>query len=196
MNEEKEKQKLDKVGNSRIEIIEKDLENELNAFKQKYNENELRIIFDNKSDDLLNKDSDLTKEYINYKESVDKILIYSKSFNKHIEDIDQIMKKLLTPDIVNYETWNVNEIRNWIQSLENDPFSKHIDLLRNGFIESEIRGSDLPEITSGDSSSSPFNIKQFRDKKDLEKHFKSLKNQIPQTAEEDNEGGILATAYI
>ena len=76
--------------------------------------------------------------------------------------------------------------------------SKHIDVLRSGMIESEIKGSDLPDITSSDLSSPPFNIKQFRDKKDLVKHFMSLLNingnEPMAIAVQANEGAM--TAYI
>ena len=85
---------------------------------------------------------------------MDKISITSKSFNKDIEDIGGIMKKIATPDTQQYKYWDVQQIILWIRGLKQGRFIKHIAKLRNGFIKSEIIGEDLPQLTRNDLSSS------------------------------------------
>ena len=175
----------------------------MDGFKIKYNEHGLKQIFKKQPDDLLNDESKLNKEYNKYKENMDKILITSKSFNKYIEDIGGIMKKLSTPDTQQYKSWDIDQIILWIKGLEQGRFMKHINKLRNGFIKCEITGKDLPDLTRTDLSSAPFEIGHFSDRKQLEMYFKYLpgsnKPQIPFVAMENdgmenNEGA--PTAYI
>ena len=121
-----------------------------NEFKRIFNEDTLREVANKRPSDLFDKKSELNKQYMRYKDEMDKVLVSVKSVNKYIQDIDGVMKTLLTPDVSNYRSWNVSQILIWIQSLENGRFNKHIDKLRNGFIKSEIIGEDLPELTRND----------------------------------------------
>ena len=193
------KEEEKKVGQGKgVENILKDLNEEFDGFKMKYNEQGLREIFNKQPNDLLNKQSNLNKNYDKYKENMDKICVMSKSFNKYIQDIGGIMKKLSTPDVKHYKSWNVKQILCWIQTLENGQFSPHIDKLRVGLTRSKIIGEDLPELTRTDLSASPFNIDSFRVRKQLEGHFKSLLGGgdvgIALAAVNNNEGA--PTAYI
>ena len=165
----------------------------MDGFKAKYNEQGLREIYNKQPNDLLNKESELNKEYIKYKENVDKICITSKAFDKNIEDIGLLIKKISTPDIEKYKSWKIDEILAWIQGLENGRYVKHINKLKMGFIKSEIIGEDLPELTKQDLAITPFEIGSFRDRKQLEEHFQSLLGgddvgMVAFGGVEDNEG--------
>ena len=155
------------------------LDGEFTNFKENYNQEKLQEIMNETPEKLLDKQSSLNKELVIYKQCIDEIIISSKSFGKYIQDIDGIIDKLSSPDLANYQQWNVDTILIWIQGLENGRFMKYIDLLRNGFNESEIKGSDLPELTRGDLTLPPFNMKSFRDKR-FRKSFKSLNSPGPQ----------------
>lgn len=170
----------------------KRLKSEFDGFKNDFNENKLQEIFEKTPNDLLDDKSELNLKFTDYKKNVDEMLIINKSFNKYIQDMEGIMKKLSTPDCMKYKSWNISQIVLWIRSLEEGKYSKYYEILENGFKEGEIIGSDLPEISSSDLASPPFNIKNFRVKKDLVKHFKSLLQ--PQQKGIENEGA--PTAYI
>ena len=157
-----------------IQSVITKLNGEFSTFKGKYTEQKLQNMMNKTPQKLLDKQSDLNKEINIYKECVNDIVITSKSFSKYIEDIDGIIDKLSTHDLTNYKIWQIDTILKWIQGLENGRFIKYIDILQNGFIESGISGDDLPELTRSDLTLPPFNMKNFKDKKDLEKHFKSL----------------------
>ena len=138
----------------------------------------MKEVFDNKADDLIDKESDLNKDYSMYKENVDEISVTAKSFDKYIQDTDEIMNRLTIPNIKEYKSWNVDQIVLWIRSLEKGRFNKHIDKLRKGLEISEITGDDLPNLERNDLSSQPFEIGNFKDRNDLVKHFKSLLNRM------------------
>ena len=74
---------------------------------------------------------------------------------------------------------------------ENGRFVKYLDILRSGFLNDGIdSGELLTELTRNDLRVQPFNIESFRDRKDLEKYFKSLANH----KQNDKEG--VFTEYI
>ena len=99
---------------------------------------------------------------------------------------------MLIPNTADYKEWDVEAMLRWIGQLENGRLNKYIDVLSNGFIGSGISGEDLPELTRNDLSSYPFEIGHFRDKKQLEMHFKSLSSGAG--GMDENEG--VATAFI
>mmetsp|Transcript_137 Transcript_137/g.209 ORF Transcript_137/g.209 Transcript_137/m.209 type:complete len:97 (+) Transcript_137:125-415(+) len=93
-----------------------------------------------------------------------------------------------------YESWNVDEIMLWIMSLENGRFNRIAGVLRKGFMEIEMTGYYLPDITRDELFKSPFDIKHFGDRRDLELHFQSLRQQ--NSISTANEGAVRAvTAY-
>ena len=126
---------------------------------------------------------------------IDAIMISSKSWSKYVQDIDGIIDRLSKPDLANYKNWNIDTIIIWIRGLENGRYIKHIDLLRTGFNQDQINGKHLPELTRSDLSISPFNMNNFEDKRDLEKHFKSLKSPLNNEQVTGADEGV-PTAFI
>ena len=74
----------------------------------------------------------------------------------------------------------------WIKSLDGGAFCKYEDILRKGFERDGITSEDLPSIGQADLAVIPFEIRLFRDRKNLAQYFKALKqNNI---APENEEG--------
>ena len=192
----KEEEEKANDNDDRIKSVLDKLDEEFTKFKENYNEEKLQRIMNETPDKLLDKQSLLSTELNNYKQCVDGIIISSKSFDKYIQDIDGIIDKLSSPDLVNYKQWGVDTILIWIRGLENGRYNQHIDTLRNGFNESGITGEDLPDLTRSDLTLPPFNLKNFKDKRDLEKHFKSLKHPPIMHNEADVADEGAPTAYI
>eukprot|EP01084_Bolivina_argentea_P157273 274060_1 len=82
--------------------------------------------------------------------------------------------EITVPNINKYKNWDLNHIMFWIKYLENGRFKKYEEQLMLGFTESGIAAQDLPNLSTADLSAPPFNIKVFRDKRDLIAHFKKL----------------------
>ena len=154
--------------------VVQDLNKQLATFQSQYNKNELHELFNKQPNELLDTNSMFNNKYNKDKQSVDNLVNTTKSFNKYIQDIDGIITKLCSVDVTQYRSWNVEQIIIWIRGLDNGRFREYINILRHGFEESAIKGSDLADITSADLSVTPFNITNFRDKKDLVQHFQSL----------------------
>eukprot|EP01084_Bolivina_argentea_P141748 249064_1 len=194
--QQQEEKKIDDCNEDVIDKIANTLESEFINFKKEYNQNKLQEIFDKSSDTLINKESALNKKYIQYEQAVDKLVISSKAFSKYIEDVGNMLDKFRRADPTGYKLWNVKQILIWIQGLENGRFKKYIDKLQHGFEKSEIIGEDLPDLTRNDLSSPPFDIGNFRDRKQLEMHFKSLKTHSHKNQDVIEEGINAPTAYI
>ena len=76
-----------------------------------------------------------------------------------------------------YKKWNLNDIIEWISYLENGRYKKYCEILKNGFKKDNItKGEMLPDINASDLSVKPFDIRNFSDRKGLEKHFKKLRD--------------------
>eukprot|EP01084_Bolivina_argentea_P012831 24030_1 len=174
--QEDEKQ-ADYVVDESIKTVINTLNAQLSHSRRLYNKSRLRNIFDITPEKLINKQSPLNKQIAIYEQNVAEIIVLANSFSKHLQNTKAVMKELSTINPVLYKNWNAPQMSVWIEGLENGRFKKYCDILRKGFIEGGITGKDLPDVHSGDLSSAPFNIKNFRDKKDLEAHFKSLKSQ-------------------
>ena len=170
---EEEKKANDDEG---LKLVLSKLDQTFVAFKEKYNESKLQIVMNETPQKLMDKQSDLNKELFTYKQCIDGLMISTKAFAKYVQDIDGIIDTLSTPDLSSYKQWNIDTIIIWIRGLENGRYNKYLDLLRHGFEESEIDGDVLPDVTRSDLTNKPFNIKNFKDKRDLENHFKSLRS--------------------
>lgn len=106
------------------------------------------------------------------------------------QNVASLPSNVLAPNDPNpalYTQWNVNQMISWIVNLENGRFKGYINALRKGFIEGEMNGDDLPTVEAKDLSDPPFNIKRFRDKKDLAKYFQDLATSKEQ-GNDRNEG--------
>eukprot|EP01084_Bolivina_argentea_P268682 456440_1 len=93
---------------------------------------------------------------------------------KHDNDTENGKIKECNVDESKYKIWTIDEVLKWVCSLENNRYEIYSDVLKNGFIESEITGKDIPSLTRVDLILPPFNIKNFKDRKDLEINFKRL----------------------
>lgn len=76
--------------------------------------------------------------------------------------------------IFQYKNWKLNDIINWIYTLDNGRYKQYISQISKSFEESGVGASDLPDITRQDLHLS-FGIDGFRDRIDLEAHFKRLR---------------------
>ena len=82
---------------------------------------------------------------------------------------------MIVPNVKQYKSWNLNEIISWLSSLENSRFNPYLNILQEGFVNDGIdSGEYLPDITKSDLRVEPFKIGSFKDRRDLEKYFKSL----------------------
>ena len=81
-------------------------------------------------------------------------------------------QSLLVPDITKYKEWNVNQMIQWISSLNDGKFNKYCDNLRNAFVSDGIEnGEIMVQLTRHDLRNNPFNVTSFTDRKELELHF-------------------------
>ena len=171
-NEEEKKLNDDDI---RIEKVLHDLDDEFIIFQEEYNQSKLQNIIDQ----IIDTDSTINEQFKAYKENVDKIVVASKSFNEYIQDIEGVMTKLCKPDPAEYANWNIEQIMVWIQSLENGRYHKYLDALKNGLEKDGISGDVLPELTRQDLAISPYNITNFKDRKQIAIHFQSLSTESP-----------------
>ena len=80
----------------------------------------------------------------------------------------------------------------WSRSLENGRYFKYLDVLRVGLKESDIdSGELLPDLQTADLSVTPFHIKSFRDKRDLIRHFRALREGQALDRDHDGRSGHL-----
>ena len=157
------------------------LEKVLNQFVNKYNKNKLIDIYNN----------DKSFKSLLISDEINNLELKLKLFNKHLNDIKIYIKSITHPDIKQYKSWNINQIIQWISSLDNGQFIDYIDVLRKGFLTDGIdRGEYLPDITKNDLRAQPFEIKLFPIRRDLEIHFKSLKTQKFQNNDNNQEGTV------
>ena len=101
------------------------------------------------------------------------IISMEKCLDK-LNDMKCYMIMLNKPDIGKYQEWDIEICMKWIQLLDNGRFIKYIDVLRNGFMSDGVKCKLLPEMTASDLRNEPFGIKDFQDRTDLIKYFKSL----------------------
>jgi len=155
----------------------KNLSNEVSNFEVNYTQLRVDEIGNIDLEELVNPNSVFNSKLDKYYEVITAINTCSSAFKKSIIDLRNYVKNKYIPNPKEYINWDLEEIILWIKSLENGRYIKYLDKLRNGFTESEIiRGEELPDLTTADLSVTPFNIKIFRDKRDLIKNFKALRD--------------------
>eukprot|EP01084_Bolivina_argentea_P230135 388229_1 len=175
-----------KVLNERLKF----LHNEFADFIADFDEEKLTEIY-NKSTDLL--------LIINDRKEIDKFKSCLELFNTRVVAITDFIASLSNTNIKEYQKWNINQMILWISSLDNGRFAPYLDVLRQGFESDSIDSGDwLPELDRNTLGGAPFNIRNFKDRVCLEKHFKSLLqtdsiNNKPADKEQQEEG---LTPYI
>ena len=103
--------------------------------------------------------------------------------------IDELMQFKKNVDVLQYKTWTLDQMVLWISQIESGRFCQYIDVLKSGFVKTQIvNGSELPDINSLMLKKPPFNIQNGKDRDDLVKYFISLSdgNEYGGTL---NEGG-------
>lgn len=88
------------------------------------------------------------------------------------EKIKLLRDKVDKLQMIDYKNWSLNEIINWINSLENGMFKKYDAILRQSFKQDSVTGADLPQITRNDLKM--FGVNVFGDRVLLESHFQKL----------------------
>eukprot|EP01083_Nonionella_stella_P148998 472550_1 len=152
------------------------LANELTDFKTKYDKNCISNLYKEQMDQLL------VQNEINHLETS------LGSFANYLLAIKAHINTLMAPDVSNYKQWNMDEMMTWIASLQEGHFRKYTAILRQGFLNDQIDGELLPDITKNDLRDAPFNMENFRDRMDLVNHFQSLKTPPKQQSKQDSEG--------
>ena len=177
MSEDEEEKKLYDDDSMDIKDDLKYLEQKLNDFTLSYNQQKLHEMYDKAPDSLMVEDE------------ITSLDLKLRSFGKYLIDTKLYIQTLTHPDINKYKEWDLKKMIQWISSLENGRFRAYLDILRAGFESDGIQnGILLPELDVNVLRNDPFNIKNFKDRKDLETHFKSLKSQ--QTNNDDNSNTI------
>ena len=170
--------KDEKKAEEKLDQVLEDLEDEMNGFKTKYNEQKLQETMKRSPKELVEPASTMNINIKKYEEKLERILQATKSFAKHVEETKSRIEVLSVPNIEEYKTWTLDQIMIWIMSLDGGKFQEYENKLRNGFVKSKIsKGDVLTELDRSDLSSSPFNIDEFVIKKQLINHFQSLKRE-------------------
>eukprot|EP01083_Nonionella_stella_P276889 941269_1 len=110
-------------------------------------------------------------------EEINKLKIRLRTFGKYLNNVEQHVSDLITPDVCQYKTWNIGQIIQWISLLDNGAYNSYLGVLRRGFKSDNIcNGEKLCELQRNDLRCSPFNIKDFDVRTKLAQHFLSLQN--------------------
>ena len=75
--------------------------------------------------------------------------------------------------ILEYETWNNDQINTWIMNLENGKFKKYTDILSKSLSEEDVKGIDLKTVDISDLKG--WGVVNFADRKAL---FMSIQDLI------------------
>eukprot|EP01084_Bolivina_argentea_P121648 215573_1 len=152
----------------------------MNEFNVKYNQQKLQEIYSKDMNDLF------------VELDIDNTELSAKSMIKILKNVKNYVLSVTKPDASKYKDWDVKIAIIWIKSLDGGHFAKYCDTLRNGFESDGIAGEDLPNIVAADLAVAPFHMRQFKDRKRLAYHFKSLR-EGDQIASQNKEG---STQYI
>ncbi len=156
----------------------KSLQFQICKFSEIYTQTKIVDIFGQNSD-LLFVESEMSALDLNL-----------QKFIPYLEDIKSQIQTLLRPNISEYKQWNVSQMCLWIASLDNRRFKKYESVFRKAFVSDGIDTGDcLPDLDALTLRAEPFNITNFKDRRDLANHCRALKAQ-PQR---NNEGA--PTAY-
>eukprot|EP01084_Bolivina_argentea_P234248 394355_1 len=124
---------------------------------------------------------------------VERYVEEEKEYKMKIEDLMQENKqlKIKSLDKCKYKEWNSDQILFWILSLENGKYLKYESVLSKALNEEVVTGEDLDAVDTSDIKG--WGIVQFKDKKCLQQHIKTLIS----SHNVGNEGGSVApTAFI
>eukprot|EP01084_Bolivina_argentea_P006422 12184_1 len=159
----------------RLLLILRDINTEIASFELNCNCAMIDRVAEANIDGVVNANSALNHKLNKYRQMAHAIAMSATKFTDSIDTIAEYMRDKYVPRKADYKTWTVDDIILWCKSLDNGQFMKHLGALRQGFIESSIRtGELLPDLSVGDLSVTPFNIKSFADKRALIGHFKTL----------------------
>merc|ERR1712228_241539 len=155
------------------------LNNEIVAFKVNFNQMNVEEIGDSDVNEVVDANSAFNQKLEKYAQIIGAIDICCRNFKESVVAIQDFVQNKFIPKTEQYENWSLDEIMLWINWLEHGRFNKYLKRLQNAFLESDILiGAELPDLSTADLSVTPFNIKIFRDKRDLIKHFKSLRSGL------------------
>eukprot|EP01083_Nonionella_stella_P082021 226312_1 len=179
-----------KMASFQLQSVEKIMNDEFELFTSKYNVMKLKQILHETPQEIVDKKSKLNEHIALYKETLQDIEIKVNGFLKQVVEAENHIKLLSEADVNQYESWNVDQILMWINKLEDKRFMKYTNDLREVFVEEGITGDCLPDIDKIElktykKDNKPI-IGAFRDRRDLAKHFSSLKNSE----------GAAETAYV
>jgi len=188
-HEQDEEEEVDQDLRRCLQVLT-NLNNEIAFFEVNFNRVRVMEIGEENVDELVDPNSAFNITLDRYAQISQAIKVCSENFKKSIVEIKQYIKEKYVPNTQEYKNWDLNDIALWIKSLENGRYIKYLDILIHGFHESEImNGVDLPDLTTADLSVTPFDIKRFRDKRDLVKHFKKLREEYSGNDDENEEHG-------
>jgi len=178
-DDKEEKEKESDVDIKRCLLILNKLNSEIVAFKVHFSELNVQQIGSSNVNEVVAAHSSFNAKLDKYEQVIDGIDACCRNFRECVLGIRAFVKDKFIPKREEYEVWNLEQMLLWIKCLESGRFEEYLKKLRFGFVESDIlNGAELPDLSTADLSVTPFNIKVFRDKRDLIKHFKSLRNGL------------------
>eukprot|EP00483_Globobulimina_turgida_P006029 UN06039 len=140
------------------------LERRMASFEMAYNQKTLTKEFEKQATSLMVSDD------------INALKSRLKVFNKHLGKLENGISKFLRPNTTYYEKWNIGQMIQWISCLDNGAYNNYLTVLRKGFISENIYcGKILCDLRKDDLRNSPFNIKDFATRRNLARHFESLK---------------------
>ena len=169
LNKQQQEEKKDES----VKTLKEDLifmADKMNQFNITYDETKLNEIYNQDMNNLF------------VEQEIDNVELSAKSMIKNLSDIKVYVLSVTKPDISKYNEWDINRMITWIKSLDNGAYIKYEEVLRNGFETDGITGEDLPSLVPADLAVVPFEIRQYKDRKKLCQHFKSLDQQNIQCA--------------
>eukprot|EP01084_Bolivina_argentea_P257589 434024_1 len=138
------------------------LEDKISEFCMKYDRNTLAKIYKTNPRSL------------NVEENINNTELSCKWLAQQLKDINKYIVTVTQPQLHKYKQWDIDTTMTWIKSLDNGKYKKYCDVLRKGFESDRITAVDLPNIGQSDLATTPFDIREFKDRKRLAQHFKFL----------------------
>ena len=165
-SKEENKENLSIVSGKVIKTDIQSLQFQICTFSEIYTQNKIFEIFGENSE-LLFVNSEINGLDLNL-----------QKFAKYLMDIKSQINILIKPNTNEYRQWKIAQMCQWISWLENGRFRKYETVFRNAFISDGIDlGAYLPDLDVLMLRIDPFGVTNFVDRRDLAKHFKSLKTQ-------------------
>ena len=170
IKEQEQKSEIMEPGNTMDVSLKEDLnglKGKLIDFGKKYTEKEISNMY--------NKD----KNSILVEKEIDALEVKMKNTLDQLKRMKTQISKLKVSggvDVSKYESWSIDEMVEWICSLDNGKFKKYADKIRKGFTQNEISGAHMTAMGSLDIQE-VCGITHWKDRKDLASHFSSLKKK-------------------